>query len=230
MGNFKLLLGSIKARQFKLGNKDVKLYLGNTLLYPKPISSASVTCASINYNGAAHVAQSIVVTLNGEVLELNKDYIVTKNDSVTNAGSYTITVSGVNYFNGSANGTFTINKASGNVSTKPTAKSLTYNGNAQALVNAGSGTGTMLYKLGSGSWGTSVPTATNATSYTVYYKASASTNYNESASGSVACSIAKVTPTVTIPKACGLTYNGNAQNLVSGGSTNWGTLQYSTTS
>ena len=230
MGNFKLLLGSIKARQFKLGNKDVKLYLGNTLLYPKPISSASVTCASINYDGAAHVAQSIVVTLNGEVLELNKDYIVTKNDSVTNAGSYTITVSGVNYFNGSANGTFTINKASGNVSTKPTAKSLTYNGNAQALVNAGSGTGTMLYKLGSGSWGTSVPTATNATSYTVYYKASASTNYNESASGSVACSIAKVTPTVTIPKACGLTYNGNAQNLVSGGSTNWGTLQYSTTS
>ena len=123
-----------------------------------------------------------------------------------------------------------IEKANGSVTTVPTAKSITYSGSAQALVNAGSGTGTMMYKLGSGDWGTSIPTATNATSYTVYYKASASTNYNESASGSVSVTISKVTPTVTAPKACSLTYNGSAQNLVSGGSTNYGSLQYSTTS
>ncbi len=54
--------------------------------------------------------------------------------------------------------------------TAPTAKSnLKYTGSAQALVNAGSTDGgTMQYKLDSGSYSTSIPTATNAGSYTVY--------------------------------------------------------------
>ena len=123
--------------------------------------------------------------------------------------------------------TLSITKANGSVTTAPTAKSLTYSGSAQALVNAGSGTGTMMYKLDIGAWGTSIPNGTNATSYTVYYKASASTNYNESASGSVACSIAKATPTYTAPTAKSLTYTGSAQALLNAGSTSHGTIQYS---
>jgi hypothetical protein len=87
--------------------------------------------------------------------------------------------------NWSQTATITIEKAEGRVITAPTAINPDYSGSAQALVNAGSGTGTMLYKVDSGSWGTSIPTRTQIGSYTVYYKASASTNYNESASGSV---------------------------------------------
>ena len=185
---------------------------------------------SYTYNGSA--CQPTVTVKDGSTVIPASEYTKTFSNN-TNAGTATVTISdntaGNYYISGTT--TFTINKASGSVSTKPTKKSLTYNGSAQSLVNAGSGTGKMLYVLsGSTSWSETIPTGTNATSYTVCYKASASTNYNESASGSVAVTISAVTPTVTAPKACGLTYNGNAQNLVSGGSTNYGTLVYSTTS
>jgi len=184
---------------------------------------------SYTYNGSAH--QPSVTVKDGSVVIPAAEYTTTYSNN-TNAGTATVTITdntaGNYYISGTT--TFTINKASGSVTTAPTAKSLTYNTAAQQLVNAGSGTGTMMYKLDSGSWSTSIPTATNATSYTVYYKASASTNYNESASGSVSVTIAKVTPTVTAPTAKSLTYNGSAQQLANAGSTNWGTMQYSTAS
>lgn len=85
--------------------------------------------------------------------------------------------------------------------TAPTKKSnLTYTGGSQALVNAGSATGgTMQYKLGSGSWGTSVPSQTNAGSYTVSWKVVGDanhTNVNETSLGSI--SIAKKAPTFNL--------------------------------
>lgn len=87
--------------------------------------------------------------------------------------------------------TVQMNKAAGSVSTAPTAKNPGYTGSAQALVNAGSGTGTMYYRLGtSGNFSTNIPTATDIGSYTVQYYAAASTNYNQSATGSVSASIA----------------------------------------
>lgn len=93
--------------------------------------------------------------------------------------------------NWSSTAKITIEKAEGRVITAPTATNPDYSGSAQALVTAGSGTGTMLYKVDSGSWGTSVPTRSIIGSYTVYYKASASTNYNESAFGSVVSTISQ---------------------------------------
>ena len=80
--------------------------------------------------------------------------------------------------------------------TAPTAKSgLTYNGNSQALVNAGSTTGgTLQYKVDNGVWGASVPTATNAGTYTVYYRVVGGNNYNDNNGSSF---------TVTVNKAAG---------------------------
>lgn len=85
--------------------------------------------------------------------------------------------------------------------TAPTKKSnLTYNGGSQALVNAGSATGgTMQYKLGSGSWSATVPSQTNAGSYTVSWKVMGDanhTNVNETSLGSI--SIAKKAPTFNL--------------------------------
>ena len=105
-------------------------------------------------------------------------------------------------------------------------RSLTYNRSAQNLVAVSGNTGTVHYRLGtSGSWSTTIPTATNAsTSYKVYYYVDASTNYNavgsSSSPSSVTSSIAKVTPVVsTSPsKRTGLSYTGSNQNLLSGGS------------
>ena len=69
----------------------------------------------------------------------------------------------------------------------PTGKTLTFNGNEsningspQALISAGSATGgTMQYKLGSGSYGTSVPQATNAGEYTISWKIVGDANHND---------------------------------------------------
>lgn len=75
--------------------------------------------------------------------------------------------------------TVTIAKADAQV-TAPTAKTgLTYNGESQALVVAGSALGaTIEYKLGDGEWMTDIPTATDAGEYTVVYRAVAAANYN----------------------------------------------------
>lgn len=63
--------------------------------------------------------------------------------------------------------------------TAPTAKTgLTYNGENQPLVNAGSATGASIeYKLGDGEYSDTIPAATNAGEYKVYYKFTAEDNY-----------------------------------------------------
>lgn len=114
--------------------------------------------------------------------------------------------------------------------TAPTAKTgLTYNGEAQALVNAGSANGaTIEYKLGDGEWTRDVPTATNAGEYTVYYKFVADANHNViETEQQLTVIIAKAVAQVTAPTAkTGLTYNGEAQALVNAGSATGATIEY----
>lgn len=99
-----------------------------------------------------------------------------------NAGTYIVKASVAatdNYDAAEQTTTFVIAKAAAQV-TAPAAKTdLTYNGEAQTLVNAGSATGASIeYKLGAdGEWTQTLPTATNAGEYKVYYKFTAEDNY-----------------------------------------------------
>ena len=99
-----------------------------------------------------------------------------------NAGTYIVKASVAatdNYDAAEQTTTFVIAKAAAQV-TAPTAKTdLTYNGEAQTLVNAGSATDASIeYKLGAdGEWTQTLPTATNAGEYKVYYKFTAEDNY-----------------------------------------------------
>lgn len=79
--------------------------------------------------------------------------------------------------------------------TAPTAKTgLTYNGENQPLVNAGSATGaTINYKLGDGEYSETIPVAINAGKYNVYYKFVANANYTADET--------EVQLTITIAKA-----------------------------
>ena len=104
-----------------------------------------------------------------------------------NAGSYDVYYvawkTGVADPTVAAKVTVTIAQADGAVTTAPTAKDVTYNGLAQALVEAGAGTGTMLYSTDNSTWSAVIPTGTEATTtdFKVYYKVSASAdgNYKE---------------------------------------------------
>ena len=213
MANSKAFLGTTNITSIKLGTQDGKLYLGETLLYPleKPIADAVVTCDSVAYNGSNQVAQNIVVTLSGETLIPNTDYTVTENTGGTNVGTYSVVITGTGNYTGTKSGTFTISKVTPTV-TAPTAKVLTYDTQAQELVNSGSTNfGVMKYSLDNSTWSISVPTATNYGSYTVYYKVEGDSNINDVATQSISCSIneRQVTATVELSQST-YTYNGSA--------------------
>ena len=82
------------------------------------------------------------------------------------------------------------------VYTAPTAKSgLTYNGQAQTLINPGkTNGGEMQYKLDSGEYSTSIPKATKAGKYTVYYKVVGDATYNDTIEQSITVTIKQATP------------------------------------
>ena len=112
-----------------------------------------------------------------------------------NYDDYTITV------------TVTVESKTTPTVTAPTAKAgLVYNGTAQALINAGSTTGGQLqYSLTSGSgYSTELPKATNAGSYTVYYKVVGDADYADVAENSFSVTIGKKAVTVA-PKSASIT-------------------------
>ena len=179
------------------------------------ISDAVISCDSATYDGTNHVATNIVVTLTGTTLVENTDYVVSSNTGGTNAGNYVITISGIGRYTGSKDGTFTINKVTPTV-VVPTAKVLTYNGSAQELVNAGSTNfGTLKYSLDGTAYSTSIPTATNYGSYTVYYKVEGDSNINDVAPVTVNCSIneKQVIATVELSQDT-YTYDGTAKQPI----------------
>ena len=80
--------------------------------------------------------------------------------------------------------------------TAPAANALTYNGNEQLLVTAGSVEakyGEMQYRLGtSGGFSTAIPAATDAGTYTVYYKVVGAEGYNDTTAKSIKVTISPV--------------------------------------
>jgi LPXTG-motif cell wall-anchored protein len=98
--------------------------------------------------------------------------------------------------------TFTAKQAA-TVTKAPTAKNLTYNGSAQELVTAGEATGgTMQYALGTATeateqYTTSIPTATNAGTYYVWYKAKGDDDHLDSDPRCVTVYITNALYTVT---------------------------------
>ena len=96
--------------------------------------------------------------------------------------------------------------------TAPAANALTYNGNKQELVTAGSvnaNYGEMQYRLGtSGGFSTAIPTATDAGTYTVWYRVIGDANHNNTAPASVVVSIGKKPLTITGVTAVSKPYDG----------------------
>ena len=145
------------------------------------------------YDGKAH---SITVISEGNTVQYSTDNInwTNTNPAFTNAGTYTVfyKVTKPTYKTVTGSQVVTINKANSTVATAPTAKSLTYNGSAQTLVNTGTATnGVIQYSLDNKTFSTTAPTATNAGSYTVYYKVVGDTNHNDVAEKNLSTTIAK---------------------------------------
>jgi len=90
---------------------------------------------------------------------------------------------------------------------EPQANTLTYNGQEQELIIAGSiSEGSIIYKLNDGDYSISLPKAIDAGEYTVYYKVDGNNNYQEK---SINVTIAKRNITLTSATA-DKTYDGTA--------------------
>ena len=123
-------------------------------------------------------------------------------------GNYTGIITGKLHFT-------VVNLPAATIATAPAAKTgLTFNGTEQVLVNAGSGItgGTLQYKLDGGSYNAELPKATNAGSYTVYYKVKGNnTTHSDSSEQSFTVTIAPKTVTAAVSvEPTSYTYTGEA--------------------
>ena len=177
------------------------------------ISGATVTASTQTYTGSA-LTPTPTVTLNGQTIP-STGYTVAYSNN-TNAGTATITVTGVGNYTGNASGTFTINKANP-VYVAPTANNRTYDTTSKALLIAGSSTtpGTFTYCTSqSGTYTTVIPSQTNANLYTTYWKFTPTdtNNYNSVGPSFINTTVsAKIVnnPTITLSQST-YTYNGSA--------------------
>ena len=98
----------------------------------------------------------------------------------------------------------TVNKAN-TTYTAPTASTLVYNGAEQELISTDTVTGgTMLYSLEeNGTYSETIPTGKNAGNYIVWYKVVGDENHNDVTPESVAVTIGKATPTISVDVSSG---------------------------
>ena len=192
------------------------------------------TAKPLTYTGSAQELINIGTITPGSIeYSIDNTNWSTTIPTGTNAGLYTVyyrfNVTNSNYSQVAGGSVaVTIQKATA-TKTNPSAKTLTYTGSAQALVNAGTITpGTIEYSIDNTNWSTTIPTGTNAGTYTVYYRfIITNSNYSSVDGGSVAVTIKQAIATNTNPTAKDLIYTGSVQELVTEGSVTPGTIEYS---
>lgn len=125
------------------------------------------------------ITPSVIIIENGS-LDITDEFDITYSDNTeVGLATVTITVKSTNaVYSGSITKTFKIVKATPSI-TAPQAKTLTYNGKAQALVTEGSTShGILEYSLDGKNYSTVIPTAINAGDYTVCYLVEGDEHFN----------------------------------------------------
>ena len=155
-------------------------------------------------DAAATADKTVTLTgHDGDTLKLTADQIPavgSKPNDTYKAGSWDTTPSAEIAITGATTYTYTYVAKEASVVTKaPEAKTLTFNGQAQELVTAGTATGgEMRYALGSKDaaakpYTTSIPTATDAGTYYVWYKVVGDDNHSDSEAACVEVNIIEQT-------------------------------------
>ena len=176
--------------------------VGTLTIRPAAITEAALARTDFTYDGGEKTVS--VSSVRAGTLELEPgEYTVEGTQSATAVNSYTVTVKAAENgnYSGSITLTWRIRQGSAAVSVAPEAETLTYNGLAQSLVTAATAeNGTMYYRVGTdGAWTDSIPTASDAGDYAVYYKAVGSSGYADTeAAGPVNVTIRKKAADVTI--------------------------------
>ena len=211
----------------------------NATAEPTDISSATVELNqnSFTYNGQSQ-RPTVTVTLGDKTLTEGTHYTVTYSGDGINVSSYSVTVAGDGkYYTGTASSqpSYTISPATPTLTWSEGSQTLPYTGSpvvitapTVTLVNGEIYSGEISYQYkaeGTDDYTNGLPT--DVGTYTVVASIAAQGNYT-AASGKLTLTIEKSAASGTASAVAGLTYNGQAQNLVTAGNVTGGTMQYST--
>ena len=128
------------------------------------------------YTGSAF-EPAVTVTDGETTLMLGTDYEVAYSNNIS-AGTATITITGKGNYAKKTSKTFNIVEATPTVTAPAAVENLIYTGGSLNLVAAGTTDfGTVLYSLNGTNYSDVIPTATDAGTYTIYYKVEGSDNW-----------------------------------------------------
>lgn len=174
----------------------------------KSLSGDDITVTATNptYNGAQQ-SPTVAVTYGEITLVENTDYTLTGN-AETNAGSYTLTVTGKGNYSGSKDQDWEIAKAS--ISPKVNIENTVYGTTPNPSITSGnSGNGEVTYTYYSDAACTDAVTPRNAGTYYVKAAVAETPNYQSSESAPVSFRITQKPVTVSGITAGNKTYDGN---------------------
>ena len=210
---------------YEIFNLPLDLYAVNQI---KPVPDGKITASEITYGNELSAS-----TITGTMKDPNTSAPVDgtfawtdgtikpgANDSYKAEWTFTPAAGYEKYATATGTVTVKVNKATipANAITAPAANALTYNGNDQALITAGSVTsgGTMQYSLTeNGTYSQNIPVGTDAGTYTVWYRVIGDANHNDTAPASVAVSIGKKPLTITGVTVAPKPYDGTTNADIS---------------
>ena len=173
----------------------------------------------LTYNGSAKTAT--VTTAKTGVGTVTVTYFKgeTQVAEPKEVGEYTVKLSvaaSLNYNSSTdltaENWKFTIAKADSACTAPTPITALTYTGEAQPLINAGTtADGTMQYSTDGTHYGTTIPTGENAGAYTVWYKVAGDGSHSDTTPASVSVTIAKAKVEIPAAGPTQFAYSGEEQ-------------------
>ena len=194
--------GKVTVTDVAGGNYTITTTTANFTINRKPLTSPAIMLnpTTMTYTGSG--LEPEVTVYDGDTEISVKEYSVNYNNN-TNVGSGEVEVSdkdGGNYSITTTTTTFTITKAALGCTAPKAVESLTYTGSAQELVKAGSISGagdisgcTMMYSTDGSNYSSSLPTGTDAKTYTVYYKVTGDSNHKDISASSLSVTISPKT-------------------------------------
>ena len=195
-------------------------YGGKTTTQQITVSPKEVTNPTMELEGGSSFEvtgseiRPTVTVKDGDTVIPPEEYTVSYSNNI-NVGTATVTITDNVDGNYTVSGstTFEITKAKAAVTTVPAAENLTYDGQAHALVTAGTATGgTLMYRLGdSGAFSDEIPTGTDAGDYTVWYYVKGDGDHSDSAPAAVKVTITGASIANAAVELSGdqFTYDGN---------------------
>ena len=181
---------------------------------PKELTDPTIEIASGSvYDGNAKTPN--VTVKDGENTIDPSEYAVSYDNNVNageNAATVTITDNANGNYTVSGSAKFSIAKADSACTAPTPITALTYTGEAQPLINAGTtDDGTMQYSTDGTHYGTTIPTGENAGEYTVWYKVAGDSNHSDTTPERVGVTIARKSVAVPAANPTQFTYSGEDQ-------------------